>query len=352
MMQHSDSSYCSSSDDEGPVYVDNSRHGHQQYNTRGGGGGGYAQPQVVYVRGEQQAVGDQEENVDDEEIGSQEIDDQALESHITMDDFRHGIFTQDFYVEIEGSMSDFGQIDGLAEWTPDAGSEHIFQRVGKVVNGVPERVGNLKNGVMLGARWKWYRNPHDVDVGLEITGVLGNVHSRTGECYSAVVPSNKFYKDGEQCFRPSHIMSRNMLENYAVCNIEELNNDIKPEANAPWSYVKASSVIIDLLKANKEFFGIEMKFPASREGLMKVNNKIIDVCREYLKEQHDIPFIDFNKFSVKAHRMGSEPWDSVKGIINDISGHDEADKAHFETTRMHDTKKICGVLELTVALMK
>jgi hypothetical protein len=302
----------------------------------------------VYVRGEQQEVGDQE---DSEEIAG-EMDDNAIESHITTSDFSGGVYTFDVYAEIEDSMDNMGMIDGQAEWTPQAGNEYIFQRVASVVDGVPQRVGNLRKGVLLGAKWKWYRNDHAVDVGLEVTGIRGNVHTQTGKAFSAVAPANQFYKDGEECFQPAHIMSRNMLENYSLCKIEEIDNDIKPEAGEAWSYVKASSVIIDLLKANKEYFGIEMRMPSSRDGLIKVNNKVIEVCRKYLEKQQDIPFIDFNKFSIKAHRIDGEPWGSPKNVINDISGHDECDKAHFETTRLHDVKKICGVLQVTAALLQ
>lgn len=277
-----------------------------------------------------------------------------LESHLKMEDFNNdgGPFVQDYYVEIKGSMVEFSKIDGLAEWRPQAGNEYIFQRVSSVVDGVPVREGNLRKGALLDASWKWYHNTHDLDVGLEITGVLGNVQTRTGKAYSVIAPANQFYKDGEKCFRPAHIVSRNMLENHDLCNIDALDNDIKAEAGQPWSYVKASSVIVSLLKANKKYFGIEMVFPSSSDGFLKVNNKVIDVCRKYLEEQQDIPFIDYNKFAVKAHRVDGLAWDSPEGVIGDLTGHDEADKAYFETARMHSTKKICGVLTLTTVLMK
>ena len=142
MMNDNTDSSCSSSDDDGDrvVYVDNSRHGHQQYNSRGGNRGGYDQPQVVYVRGEQQEVGDQE---DSEDIAG-EVDDTAIESHITTSDFSGGVYTFEVYAEIEDSMDNMGMIDGQAEWTPQAGNEYIFQRVASVVDGVPQRVGNLR----------------------------------------------------------------------------------------------------------------------------------------------------------------------------------------------------------------
>jgi hypothetical protein len=39
----------------------------------------------------------------------------------------------------------------------------------------------------------------------------------------------------------------------------------------------------------------------------------------YLEEQQDIPFIDFNKFSIKAHRIDGEEWGSPKNVINDFT---------------------------------
>ncbi len=307
----------------------------------------------VLVRGQQAVEGAYSDGEDpvEEEIGADMPSALTMESHLKMEDFNK-LNVQDYYVEIKGSMVDFAKIDGQAEWRPQAGNEHIFQRVSSVVDGVPVREGNLRKGILVDAAWKWYHNTHHVDVGLEITGVLGNVQTKTGKAFSAIAPANVFYKDGEKCFRPAHIMSRNMLENHDLCKIESLDNDIKAEAGQPWSYVKASSVIVDLLKANTAYFGIKMVFPTAADGFLKVNNKVIAVCRKYLEEQQDLPFIDFNKFSVKAHRVDNQPWDSPEGIVSDIAGHDEAEKSEFETSRMCNVGKICGVLTLTTALLK
>lgn len=317
-------------------------------------------PQVVYVTtGNEQNVGaalsdeeefdSYEERAENSEIGEED----EIETHITDQDFRDGVHEQEYYVEIEGSLSEFGEIQGLAEWSALPGNEHIYQPVASTVDGVQERGGDVTKGLLLDARWEWVNStaPPGLDIGLNISGTHGNVHTARGKTFSIIAPAGKMVTSGKSCFKPTDVISRNALENYDVCNIAELDNDIKEEKGKSWDYVKRSSVIINLLQANMKAFNIKrLDLPKNPDDLVKVPSAVIAVCKDYLLKKQDIPFTNFNTFKVTADRVDGEAWDSTKNVVNDIAGHEQEEQSYYETTRMDNKFKVTGLLVLKKAL--
>lgn len=373
VVHHHDDSYSSddygSSSDDGSVEVNvnqyrgDGRGYHMGKRRRHRGGRRLrGEPQVVYVTtGEEQKVGaamsdeeefpSDEERADNSEIGEEE--EEEIETHITDQDFRDGVHEQEYYVEIEGSLNEFGEVEGLAEWSALPGNEHIYQPVASTVDGVQQRGGDITKGLLLDARWEWVNStaPPGLDIGLNISGTHGNVHTARGKTFSIIAPAGKMVTSGKSCFKPTDVISRNALENYDVCNIEELDNDIKEEKGKSWDYVKRSSVIINLLQANMKAFNIKrLDLPKNPDDLVKVPSAVIAVCKDYLLKKQDIPFTNFNTFKVTADRVDGEAWDSTKNVINDIAGHEQEEQSYYETTRMDNKFKITGLLVLKKAL--
>ena len=291
-----------------------------------------------------------------EEVGAQvddmNDDDDDGASHLTKEDFGKGVATDEFWVHISGTMNCLGEIAGQAEWTPEPGSEHIFQMIEGVVDGVPKMKGDLKQGVLLGAQWDYVESTFPVDVALDMSGVVGMVRTAQGKHHSVIVPAGKTVKPKRSCFRPTDCISRNMLETFNLYNAKNLNNDVKREDGESWSYVKKSSPVISLIRANRSYFKVQMTLPSGSEGFVKVPNKIIDTCMKFLKEKQQVPFTNFNKFKVVATRTDGREFNNPEGVVDDISGHDMGDKEYIQSVRMNNECHIKALLVLTRALYR
>lgn len=349
----------SSSDDPIQVNVVNGHEGNRGHCHR-------RKAKVVYLNPTGQEIGgeisEEYEDSDASEayIGNQQREmeegdsEEVIQTHITDEDISDGIHDQEYYVTIKGSLNDFGEIEGLSEWKAHPGNEHIYQPLEVNSDGDLERTGDVTKGLILDTSWIHVHStaPEGIDIGLNISGVEGNVHTARGETFSIIVPGGgRTVVCGRSCFKPKGVITRNALENHRICDTANIGEDVIRQSGKSWGYVKRSSVIINLLKSNQGKFDIKLRLPSDPEALIKVPNHMIDTCISYLESKQNIPVVDFNHFTVTSKRIDGEAWDSTKNVIDDIAGHDQEEQSRYETVRMDNKFTVTGLLLIRKGLL-
>ncbi len=87
--------------------------------------------------------------------------------------------------------------------------------------------GNLNRCIPLNLEIVQQKNSFPYPMGIKIPGMMdANLH-RNGQCVWRVPPDTQTMMVGKAVFEPTNIVNKYMYNNYRMCTLEDLNNDVK-----------------------------------------------------------------------------------------------------------------------------
>jgi hypothetical protein len=210
--------------------------------------------------------------------------------------------------------------------------------------------GNLNRCIPLHMTVLQQKNEFPFPMGIQIPGMMDKNLHRHGQCVWRVAPNSQLIAVNENVFEPTNIVNAYMYDNYRLCTLEDLANDIKfvPKTNKTPGYATvavgslAHSALQDNLKEMREdhpwatelpHFEVEDVFEPGRNPTVHVTERIgkdlLQLLHAPVKEAAD-SFINLDDFVVKLVRA-DETGDflSPKGINGQLTSD-----AHVATDKL------------------
>lgn len=260
--------------------------------------------------------------------------------------------TRKYAVTFESSLNELANNEELAVWTPDIGSQHIFQsrtRYSSAPNvkkvDVPQ--GNLKNALLIGMEIKKMDSNFPCEIGVKIDGAKGNYYMANGERFAYhVFPQEKSYNLNEVVVTTNPYINSEYLRAFPGMTGDKLTQNIISVPNENYCYVDQRHPVIEMIKENKETLQLDIDDDdLVDERFFKVNSSVVENCIDRLKDElHDnLPLIDLTDFKVSIQRPYNCDWDDTSGPCDNVMSDSKRDMI------MDATRRFSFILEMTYA---
>lgn len=203
-----------------------------------------------------------------------------------------------------------------------------------------ELAGNLNRCIPLHLEILQQKNSFPYAMGVRIPGMMDKNLHRHGQCVYRVAPDTPTMLVGQSAFEPNNIVNKYMYNNYRMCTLEDLANDVKffkqTSKTPSYATVQVGSLAYETLCSNLEqghwqselgHIDVEDIFDPKRNHTVQVTERmgkqIVDTLHPVVKEAAD-SFINIEDFNVEIVRAdGQKAFDKPTGIHGEIVGSDK-----------------------------
>lgn len=257
-----------------------------------------------------------------------------------------------FFVTLEASLNDLQRGTKAAEWHAEEGKEHIFQRISGMVNGKPLYDGDVTKGVMLGMNLWNVSSTFPVDIGVNLTGVLGGFYEKGGKSYAFIAEAGKTVNYGGKCIhQPASPITREMLAKYDDTSVEKLKDTYARVGSGMTTMVDNNSPLGEMLRINAGAFNMTIAPPRGAQCHLVVPNDVVDACIARYEMDQKVDFMNMKNFKGTFERVGAATWDDPAGLIDNIRSTQRGADGHVGNKRLENVYKITAMVEVALNLM-
>lgn len=303
---------------------------------------------------------------EDESVYSDE-DLVAVEEHVTPDMFSH-VQKIPIDIEVTASAIDLERNPQLCIWKMQQQlTKHFKQNLATVDRmnaGEDELRGNVDRILPLGFDIEMQANTFPFAMGADIPGLMRNNIHRDGVCTYRLPPLLAAESCSKSIFDAENIVSADAYENYRLCTLEELQNDIefKPKRQNADAHARVAVGSLAYKSLVKNLNEGHWRGELSRQQVdsifnpdaftvhvtEKMGNDIKNQLQPHI-EQIAKSFIDISNFNIKIHRAdGEKSFTSPKkiaGAINQTAGgKNTSTKMNMDALGRNCTYYVKGVL--------
>lgn len=245
-----------------------------------------------------------------------------------------GTSTSRLSVEIGGTMNEFNAKQAQPVWRISDETKHIFGGPG---NGALLNSSNKlpKQSILQQVKLLSVQNTFPVSLGVNLTGVDGNVFSHKGDKFAEIVfPHTNWH--GEKVLSQNDVRSTNNFKarypDYTGVSLREKGIVVIPGKD--YKYVAVDHPVVDMMRANSDMLQSNIDDQLTIDGQWKkVDDEVYELCMSQLEKQleNDIPASDLNNFMVSAEKVGGgQKWNNTNDMIIPIGSNieEQMDKTH------------------------
>lgn len=295
----------------------------------------------------------------------------TIQEHVKPNMFAH-YQTMEMDIELVASPVELARNPSKCVWKFQPHLSKEFKQNLAMTNrsraGAEHLVGNLDRLLPLGFEVKMHGNTFPYAMGIDIPGLMSRNLHKSGTCAHRVPTGTIMQKADMHIFDPESKVSRHMYENYRMCTMEDLDEDItfhkaNPGKHDAHATVAVGSLAYETLAENLQ------KGHWAEEGLsrqqiahifspgdnytVQVTEKMGNDVRELLRpevEQVATSFISVNNLCVKIHRAdGVEGFATPKQIAGAINtaaaGKETATKINMDALNRNCVFYVKGELK-------
>jgi hypothetical protein len=160
----------------------------------------------------------------------------SVQSHLAPEQFAR-CQTQMMDIEIVASPKEIEANPSLLTWKVMPHLTKTFKQnlalTGRSVAGEEHLAGNLKRMLPLGFNIISQTNTYPFGIGIEVPGMMSKNLHKSGACVWRVPANTQTMMVNTKVFDPENKVNQHMYENYRMCTMEDLEEDIKfhPKVN-------------------------------------------------------------------------------------------------------------------------
>ncbi|MBX9636955.1 MAG: hypothetical protein K2Q45_05330 [Nitrosomonas sp.] len=233
--------------------------------------------------------------------------------------------------------------------------------------------GNLNRCIPLNLEIVQQKNSFPFFMGIRIPGMMDRNLHRHGKCVYRVAPDTHTMMVGRSAFEPTNIINEWAYNNYKMCTLEDLDNDVTfvkgTKSSPPYAQVNVNSVAYAMLKQNLEagswnnvqwtpaehdLIDLDHIFEPKRSQKVQVPERM---GREIVKDLRSVieetakGFINVEDFNVEIVRAdGYKAFDKKEGIHGELIGSDIVDAPVTANSVMQTRQTFHLKCELTYVL--
>jgi hypothetical protein len=265
--------------------------------------------------------------------------------------FQDNYITRRIICQWDNSMAGLHAEPQNATWEPLADSLHIFQsktRYAPNCTPAAERMGNLKQVVLLGMKLKKVESTFPCQLGLTLAGAKGNFYTCNAERYAYLVGANeKSHVLNEVVMATDASANSEYLRMYPGMTGEKLRTDgIIRMPGENFCYVDKQHPVVEMLAENQDVLQINLAdAPLMDNRFYKVSSAVTDRCIAELEEHivKKLPMTDLTKFSATISRLYGREWNDEDEVCDNITG------TPLRVRMMATERRLTAVVELTYA---
>merc|ERR1712013_84661 len=295
----------------------------------------------------------------------------AIQEHIKPNMFTHYL-TLPIDIEVVASPVELQRNPSKCRWKFQPHLSKEFKQNLAMTNrsqaGAENLVGNLDRLLPLGFEVKMHGNTFPYAMGIDIPGLMSRNLHKSGMCAHRVPTGTQMQKADMHIFDPESKVSRHMYENYRMCTMEDLDEDITFHKANPGKHDAHATIAVgslayetlaeSLQKGCWQEEGLSRQqiaevFSPGERYTVQVTEKMGKDVRERLRpevERMANSFISVNNLSVNIHRAdGVEGFATPKqiaGAINSAAaGKNTATKINMDALNRNCVFYIKGELK-------
>lgn len=255
--------------------------------------------------------------------------------------------SRQYIMQWDNSLSNLANNPGQATWSPVEGHhQDLFGSTTRYAPNAPkaeERLGNLKQAILISMKIKKVESNFPCQLGLKITGCKGNYYTCNADRYAYLIGSNeKSHNLSTTIATQSPYVKSEYLRMYPGMTKEALRTEgIVQVPSENYVFVDKNHPIVDMMVENSDVLQLDMNNAELIDGRwFKVSSQVTNECLNELENEllDNLPLLDLSNFGASIEKLYNAPWDDD----SEINVANEAVRSRI----LDENRKLTAVVEV------